>query len=456
MLQIDDERAVGRAARQAAPRRTLADWTPPPDRPDPVAVLREQDERREAGLVPIRHGRMDAGPFAFYRGGAAIMAADLAGVPTSGLTAQLCGDAHLSNFGVYASPDRRLVFDINDFDETCLGPWEWDLARLAASFEIAGRHRGLPAGQRADAVRAVATTYRDAMAGFAQIGLLDTWYARLEADDIAALAHDRSTTVGRRVEQALGKARSRTSLHALRKLTETVDGRLRFRWDPPLLVPLASVVGDRADEVAEGVRRTYVDYLGTLPDSRRTLLERYRPVDVAHKVVGVGSVGLRAFVMLLEGRHDHDALLLQAKEASASVLEQHLSPSLYTHGGQRVVEGQLSIQSASDIFLGWSSSLDGERHYYWRQLRDMKGGADVDTMRARGLQTFARLCGWTLARSHARTGSPVAIAAYLGKGDSFGRALAEFATRYADQNERDFERHRAAIHDGELEARRDV
>lgn len=456
MLQIDEERAVGRAARRVAPRRTLADWSPPSDRPDPVAVLREQDERREAALVPIRHGRMDAGPFAFYRGGAAIMAADLAGVPTSGLTVQLCGDAHLSNFGVYASPDRRLVFDMNDFDETCAGPWEWDVARLAASFEIAGRHRDVPAGQRAEAVRTVATAYRDAMAGFARLGLLETWYARLEADEIAAVARDRSAAVGRRVDRELGKARSRTSLQALKKLTEAVDGRLRFRWDPPLLVPLSSVVGDRADEVAEAVRRTYAEYLGTLPDSRRALLERYRPVDLAHKVVGVGSVGLRAFVVLLEGRHDHDALLLQVKEASASVLERHLSPSPYGHGGQRVIEGQLAIQAASDIFLGWSSSGDGERHYYWRQLRDMKGGADVDTMRARGLATYARLCGWTLARAHARTGSPVAISAYLGTGDSFPLSVAEFAARYADQNERDFERHRAAIAAGEIDARHDL
>jgi uncharacterized protein (DUF2252 family) len=453
----EQEQERGRAARKAAPRRSHGDWTPAPDRPDPVGILLAQDETRSAPLLPIRHGRMDLDAFAFYRGAAAIMAADLAATPVSGLETQICGDAHLSNLGVFGSPERQLLFDLNDFDETLRGPWEWDLKRLVTSFEIAGRSNGYPADARRDVALACARAYRLSMADFAAKGVLDTWYARANVDDLMVEVRSNTSKQARKSAEAqVRKARSRTHLQALQKLTEVVDGQLRIKNDPPLLAPLSTVVpAEHVEELRSSITETFRQYRESLPDDRSWLLEQFRPLDMAHKVVGVGSVGTRAFILLLQGRGDGDPLLLQMKEASTSVLEPHLGPSPYDHPGRRVVEGQRMMQAASDVFLGWSSSADG-RHYYWRQLRDMKGSTDVATYSAEALAAHARLCGWSLARAHARSGSPVAISSYLGGKDVADEAMAEFARRYADQNEQDFAAHRQAIADGRIEARSDL
>jgi uncharacterized protein (DUF2252 family) len=419
----------GRAIRAAVPRSTARGWRPAADRTDPVAVLAAQDLDRVPGLVPVRHARMAVSPFTFYRGAAAIMAADLAPLPVTGLTVQLAGDAHLSNFGAFAAPDRDLLFDLNDFDETLRGPWEWDLHRLATSFTIAGRDRDFTTRATAGITRAALGSYRSAMAGFAAMSPLEVWYSRLDTADLRSALTDRSPKATKRLDDEVAAARRRTSLQAARKLTEQVDGQLRFRSDPPVLVPLDAVTtGLEPEHLATAIRDTYTEYLATLPDSHRFLLRRFHIVDVAHKVVGVGSVGLRAFVVLLESGGG-EPLILQFKEATASVLEAHLPASPYDHHGQRVVEGQRMIQAASDIFLGWSdSSLDG-RQYYWRQLRDMKGSADIDAMSPRALRLYAGMCGWSLARAHARSGPAAAIAAYLGRNDTFDRAALDFATR---------------------------
>jgi uncharacterized protein (DUF2252 family) len=377
------------------------------------------------------------------------MAADLAGTPTSGLEAQLCGDAHLSNLGVFASPSRELLFDLNDFDETARGPWEWDLLRLATSFTIAAGDRGFPPATARDLSATVASAYRSAMRDFAGWSPLDIWYARLDTEAVRkAFAARRKAA--RRVDEGIGAARRRTSLQAVRKLTEQVDGGRRFRADPPVLVPLGQVGTDADPEVlADAIRSTFAGYRTTVADSHAALLGRYRITDIAHKVVGVGSVGLRAFVVLLESDAG-DPLVLQFKEAAHSVLEPHVAPGRYDHPGQRVVEGQRMMQAASDIFLGWSTSaLDG-RHYYWRQLRDMKGSADVEAMSATALAVYARMCGWSLARAHARSGEPAAIAAYLGRSTRYDEAVATFAERYADLNAADHARHAHAVADGEL------
>lgn len=441
----------GRAARLVAPRSAAADWRPAAARPDPVALLAAQDELRVPGLVPIRHGRMAVSAFTFYRGAAAIMAADLASLPTTGIEVQLCGDAHLSNLGVFAAPSRDLVFDLNDFDETLRGPWEWDVHRLATSFTIAAQDRRFPDATVEKVTRTVVAAYRTAMAEWAERSPLDAWYARVDAASVReALAG--STKAVRQLDKGVAKATSRTSLQAARKLTETVDGERRFRADPPVLVPLRDALGDiDADRLGEAVRTTYLDYVSSLPDAQATLLSRYRLADIAHKVVGVGSVGLRAFVVLLEA-DSGDPLILQFKEASSSVLEAHLAPSPYPHHGQRVVEGQRLLQTASDSFLGWSTlGLDG-RHYYWRQLRDMKGSTELEAISPKALRFYAEMCGRTLARAHARSGSPAAIAAYLGGGDRFDRAAVAFARRYAALNLADHARHDGAIADGTVPA----
>lgn len=440
----------GRGLRHDVRRSVAADWRPAADRPDPVAVLAGQDAGRAPGLVPVRHARMAVSPFTFYRGAAAIMAADLASVPVTGLTVQLAGDAHLSNLGVFASPSRDLLFDLNDFDETLRGPWEWDLYRLATSFTIAGQDHELPRSTIDGLTAAVAQAYRTAMAAFADQGPLEVWYARLDTAELRTAMARRSKTAVRTLDKGVAAARKRTSLQATRKLTERVDGALRFRSDPPVLVPLGSVdTGIAPDALADAIRTTFTAYVHTLPDAHQALLGRFRVVDIAHKVVGVGSVGLRAFVVLLEASGG-EPLVLQCKEATRSVLEDHLAPSPYDHHGRRVVEGQRMMQAASDIFLGWSTStLDGT-DYYWRQLRDMKGSADLATMTPKALRLYAGLCGWSLARAHARSGSAVAIAAYLGRGDAFDRASTEFARRYAELNHADFTRHARAIADGDL------
>ncbi|HEU5063265.1 MAG TPA: DUF2252 domain-containing protein [Solirubrobacterales bacterium] len=434
------------------PRSSHGEWSGW-DR-DPLAILRRQDESRVPELVPVRYGRMLVSPFTFFRGAAAVMAADLAQAPSTGLEAQLCGDAHLANFGVFAAPDRRLVFDCNDFDETCRGPFEWDLKRLAASIAVAGRDRGFKGRERRRAVTAAASAYRGAIRSFASMRNIDVWYSRVDVEPrLAELREHLGEGRLRKVERNLGKARAKDSLRALRKLTREVDGELRIVSDPPLITPLEEL-SDAAD--AEAQLRSVLDaYAETLSDDRRHLVSSYRYAHAARKVVGVGSVGTRAWIVLLLGGDASDPLFLQAKEAQASVLEPYAGASPYEDHGRRVVEGQRLMQAASDIFLGWvtAEGLDGEpRCFYVRQLWDGKGSADVDRMSAPDLAVYASLCGEALARAHARSGDRVAIASYLGRGEVFDEAMTRFAEGYADQNERDFERVAAAVESGEIRA----
>src|SRR5919107_1579272 len=423
----------GRAARRVAPRGSHADWAPAPDRPDPVDLLEAQAKNLLSDLLPIRYTRMIAAPFAFLRGSAIVMARDLASTPKTGMQAQLCGDAHLSNFGAYASPERSLLFDLNDFDETLQGPWEWDVKRLAASFVVAARDNGFDASDCRGAARACVASYRRRMAEFSQMGELEVWYSRVSDEEVRGLISD--ARAGKRTAKKLSKnvrkARGRDSLQALSKLTPVAEGRGRIIRAPPLLVRIPE-----GDEIRDQVYAILESYKRTLQEDRRHLLERYRFVDAARKVVGVGSVGTRAYVVLLEGRDGDDPLFLQVKEAGASVLEGHVSSKTYEHHGHRVVAGQRLMQAASDIFLGWFRGTEG-RDFYWRQLKDMKGSANVEGMSPDQLVLYARLCGWALARAHARSGDRVEIAAYLGKSDSFDRAVADFAVAYADQYEQD-------------------
>jgi uncharacterized protein (DUF2252 family) len=469
---VEERRAQGKEARDQTPPSSHAGWAPATDRPDPVGLLEEQNLTREPDLVPVRHGRMLVSPFTFYRGAAKIMAADLADTPTAGLKVQLCGDAHLSNFGVFASPERRLLFDLNDFDETLPGPFEYDVKRLAASFTIAARNNGFTKADTKAVTQGSVAAYREAMAGFAAMGTMEVWYAHLDEEELmqgvrSAAAESSRTKKERKAakraektaEKAAAKARTRDSLQALSKLGEVVDGRYRIVSQPPIVVPmreLAATYGLSAEEVERGLHEQFRAYRATLQDDRRRLLERFELVDVARKVVGVGSVGTRAFIGLLQGRDQQDPLFLQVKEATASVLEGHLPKSRYKQHGQRVVDGQRMMQAASDIYLGWTRGVDVNRHFYWRQLRDMKGSAEVEAMAPLGLRFYAGICGWTLARAHARSGDPVAIAAYLGKGDQFDRSISDFAKRYAEQNELDYQAFAKAIRSGRLEAREGV
>jgi uncharacterized protein (DUF2252 family) len=468
---VEERRAQGTAARNRTPVSSHAGWAPATDRPDPVGLLEEQNVTREPDLVPVRHGRMLVSPFTFYRGGAKIMAADLDGTPTAGLQVQLCGDAHLSNFGVFASPERRLLFDLNDFDETLPGPFEWDVKRMAASFTIAARHNGFGKADTRAATLASVRAYREAMASFAAMGTLEIWYAHLDEDELMkgvrsaakAATSKKSAKAAKRAEKAAEKAavkaRTRDSLQALSKLGELVDGRYRIVSQPPIVVPareLAATYGMSAEEVQRALLEQFRAYRATLQDDRRRLLERFELVDVARKVVGVGSVGTRAFIALLQGRDQHDPLFLQVKEATASVLEGPLPKSRYKQHGERVVHGQRLMQAASDIFLGWTKGADVTRYFYWRQLRDMKGSADVESMVPVGLGFYAGICGWTLARAHARSGDPVAVAEYLGEDDQFDRSITDFSLRYADQNELDYEAFAKAIRSGRLEAHEGV
>src|SRR4029450_13687666 len=431
------------------------------DRPDPVALLQDQDATREPDLVPVRHGRMLVSPFTFYRGSAQIMAA-----APARLQVQLCGDAHLSNFGAFASPERRLLFDVNDFDETLPGPFEYDVTRMAASFTIAGRNNGFSKGDARAAALEAAKAYREAMAGFAAMGTMEVWYSRLDEDQLlkamrraTAKAPKKQAKVARREERTVRKeatkARTRDSLQALSKLGELVDGHYRIVSQPPIVIPardLEATFGLSRDQIEDGLREQFRAYRASLGDDRRQLLEGFEILDMARKVVGVGSVGPLAYIVLLQGRDQHDPLFLQVKEATASVLEGPLPKSRYRQHGERVVHGQRMMQAASDIFLGWTKGVQANRYYYWRQLRDMKGSAEVEAMAPVGLNFYAGICGWTLARAHARSGDPVAIAEYLGEGDQFDRSINDFAKRYADQNERDYQTLTNAIRSGRLEA----
>jgi uncharacterized protein (DUF2252 family) len=456
-LQPGESPQRGRAARRSAPRSSHGDWTPAPGRPDPVATLHTQAESRVQQLVPIRYGRMLVSPFTFYRGAAAVMANDLATSPHSGIVVQACGDAHISNFGGFAAPDRRLIFGPNDFDETLPGPWEWDVKRLAASVEIAGRDVGLAAPRRERIVRSCAREYREGMRVFARESHLDVWYERLNASELVARFGGNLGPKGRIVfAKPFAKARRKTSLRAVRKLTERVDGELRFRHVPPLLVPLSKLVKPaHASDESAWVRGLLSEYEASLGEDHRYLFGTYRFVDMARKVVGVGSVGTRAWVFLLVGRDGKDPLVLQAKEAQRSVLEPYLGASEFDNSGERVVRGQQISQAVSDVFLGWQRSvgLEGREHdFYVRQLWDWKASADLSTLSESGLHAYSRACGWSLARSHARSGDRLAIAAYLGAGSNFDRAIARFSTAYADQNERDYERLADAVAGGEVAA----
>ncbi|MFJ4966437.1 hypothetical protein EES43_02250 [Streptomyces sp. ADI96-02] len=438
----EERAALGKAARRDAPRSSHAEFSPPPRRGDPLRLLEAQSAERVPELVPIRYGRMTESPFRFYRGAAAIMAADLAGTPVSGIRAQLCGDAHLLNFRLLASPERNLVFDINDFDETLPGPWEWDVKRLAASLVIAGRANGFSDQERTGIVRSAVRSYREAMTRYAEMRNLEVWYARTDAEKLRTVAAEQLSGRGRRnVARALGKARSRDSLQAFAKLTEVADGRLRIVPDPPMVVPLADLLpGVERDAVQRRFRGLVTSYGHTLASDRRSLLADFRLVDVARKVVGVGSVGTRCWIFLMLGRDGGDPLFLQAKEAGPSVLAEHTGASRYGNQGERVVAGQRLMQATSDIFLGWErvDGIDGRRRdFYIRQLRDWKGIAEPEAMVPKGMRAFGEVCGATLARAHARSGDRIAIAAYLGGRDVFDRAVGTFAEAYADQNERD-------------------
>jgi uncharacterized protein (DUF2252 family) len=449
-----EERAArGKTARAAVPRSLHGAWEPAGDRRDPVDLLEEQNASRLTDLVPLRHGRMLVSPFTFFRGAAYPMAADLADAPRTGLDVQLCGDAHLSNFGAFAAPDRRLIFGLNDFDETLPGPFEWDVKRLVASFAVAGRDRGFDEEARASMNRAVARSYRDSMHEFAGMGNLDLWYARIHADDIVSAAHQASKKQVKRFERNVAKAQSKDSLKAFAKLTEIVGGEPRIVSDPPLIVPIEEALTDERERLDELVRGVMRSYRRTLTADRRRLLERFRYVHAARKVVGVGSVGTRAWIMLMLGRDASDPLFLQLKEAQTSVLEPFLGPSSFANHGQRVVEGQRLTQAASDILLGWIevTDLDGHiRHFYIRQLWDQKGSAVIEAMDPRTMIMYGRLCGRSLAKAHARSGDPIAISSYLGRGDSFDRALSAFAEAYADQNERDYRALQDAVASGRV------
>jgi hypothetical protein len=451
----ESERAAkGKAARTEVPRSAHAAWEPQEDRTSPLELLEQQAQTRVPELVPIRYGRMLVSPFTFYRGAAYLMAADLAGAPRTRLTVQLCGDAHLSNFGAFAAPDRRLVFSINDFDETHPGPFEWDVKRLAASFAVAGRDRGFDDKQREAVNLAVGRSYREAMSRYAGMRNLDLWYSRIDVDDLLAeLSSFATAKEQKRADKNLAKTKTKDSLKAFAKLTEIVDGEPRIVGDPPVVTPIEDLLGDRSDEFDAFLHGVIRSYRRTLAGDRRRLLERYRYGHAARKVVGVGSVGTRAFIMLMLGRDDNDPLFLQFKEAEASVLEPFLGKSEFANHGQRVVEGQRLTQAASDIMLGFISAegIDGvKRDFYVRQLWDAKGSALVEFMEPTMMRMYATACGAELARAHARSGDAIAIASYLGAGDTFDRAIALFAESYANQNERDYELLIKAADDGKI------
>jgi uncharacterized protein (DUF2252 family) len=438
---VAERAALGKQARSRVPRSSHAEWEPAADRPDPIEVLERQATTRLPELVPIRYGRMLISPFACYRGSAAIMAADLAAGPDSGVRVQLCGDAHLSNFGAFAAPDRQLVFDLNDFDETHPGPWEWDVKRLVASFAIAARENGVRRKERRSIVRTAAREYRERMRQLAAARNLDVWYVRLDVRAVTEeLDRVASRKLMRRFERDVAKARAKDSLRALDRLTHSVDGAPRIVSDPPLIVPVEELADERPETIEREVRGLLRTYRESLEHDRRQLVDGYRFVHLARKVVGVGSVGTRAWIVLLVGRDEDDPLFLQFKEADASVLEPYAGASRYENHGERVVRGQRLMQAASDIFLGWLPTVgldERPRDFYGRQLWDGKRSIDVESLNEEGFEIYARACGFTLARAHARSGDRIAIASYLGSGDAFDRAMSEFAELYADQAERD-------------------
>ena len=460
LLSPAERAARGKTARAEVPRESHAVFDPPPDRPDPVGQLDEQAKARVPELVPIRWGRMMVSPFTYYRGAALPMASDLATTPVSGLAVQACGDAHLSNFGIFGSPERLLVFDVNDFDETLPGPWEWDVKRLAASMEVAARGNGFSGKDRREIVTSTVASYRNAMRSFAQMTNLDVWYAKADMDQLMAEYQSQLKAKQRKkLAKGLAKARTRDSMQEVAKLTHVVDGRPRIIADPPLIVPIADLAPDQMDSTGmeTQIKDLIAKYRRTLDTDRRFLLEQYEYADLARKVVGVGSVGTRCWIILMFGRDESDPLFLQVKEADKSVLAAFAGASKYTHQGQRVVAGQRLMQASSDIFLGWQriDGLDGKpRDFYVRQLRDWKFSIDPEIKVPRGMRQYGNLCGWALARAHARSGDRIAIAAYLGGSDVFDQAITQFAAAYADQNERDYQALVDAVASGRLTAER--
>jgi uncharacterized protein (DUF2252 family) len=457
-MNVDERAARGKAARAGVPRSSQGTYEPSPERPDPVALLERQESTRIPELVPIRHGRMLVSPFAFFRGAAAVMASDLASTPSSGLEVQCCGDAHLSNFGLFASVERKLVFDINDFDETLRGPWEWDVKRLASSVMIAAQDNGFSAQAAERSVLGTVASYRSAMAEFASMRNLEIWYAQLEAEPtLERFGSELRPRARKSTRREIAKAYAADNLTAFAKLTVEREGRPRIVANPPLIVPVSELAAPGSGElVFAQLNELLGAYARTLARDRRSLLDQFELIDFARKVVGVGSVGTRSWIALLMGRDGKDPLVLQLKEAEASVLEEFLAPSEFANHGERVVEGQRLIQAGSDIFLGWvhvdAGPEDRAGDFYGRQLRDWKGSAQVDRMKPSDLEAYGRLCGWTLARAHARSGDSIAIAAYLGSGPPFDRAILTFARSYAEQNQRDYEALGAAVKSGRLTA----
>jgi uncharacterized protein (DUF2252 family) len=459
-LTVAERVARGKAARAEVPRSSHGEFRPSPTRTDPVELLEGQAKARVPDLVPIRYGRMMVSPFTFYRGAARIMAHDLAATPRSGLNVQCCGDAHLSNFGVFGSPERKLVFDLNDFDETLPGPWEWDVKRLAASMLIAARDNGFRVQDQEQIVLDTVEQYRTAMRGFAGMKHLEVWYARMDIEEVLQkFAPQFRETQVKRTEKLLAKARTKDSMAAFSKLTHIVDGKVQIVDESPLIVPLSVLVpGEQGEQLFERLHDLIRLYRDTLEFDRRVLLEEFQLADFARKVVGVGSVGTRAWIALLLGRDDQDPLFLQMKEAEASVLEEFLGSSEFSNHGERVVVGQRLMQATSDIFLGWlrvdpAPDGGGKRDFYGRQLKDWKGSAVIEQMVPKGMATYGRLCGWTLARAHARSGDRIAIASYLGGGSSFDRAIVEFSAAYADQNQIDYQELVEAVRVGRIAAK---
>lgn len=423
---LADRRAAGRKLRNKVPRSSHAEWTPAADRPDPLSLLEEQNRSRLSHLVPLRYARMAASPFAFLRGSAVVMAQDLAATPVTGIQVQVCGDAHLSNFGIYATPERNQVFDVNDFDETLPGPWEWDIKRFAASIVVAGRTNGFPAATNRRAVLSGVQSYREHMWKYSEMRHIDVWYSRIDYENSLQFVR---RTFRWYIEKQREKSRQRSSLQVFPKLTIQVDGQHHIKDDPPLITHLDD------EELTQQLRGLVDAYRPTVQEDRRVLLDKYQCVDVAQKVVGVGSVGTRCYIVLLLGNDSNDPLLLQIKEAQASVLERHLGSSIYPNHAQRVVSGQRLMQAASDLFLGWTRL--GPTDYYIRQLRDMKLSVSLETLIPEGFIEYCRFCGWALARAHARSGDSAQISGYLGRSDVFDRALASFAETYANQTEHD-------------------
>jgi len=454
-----ERKQKGKELREKAPRASHGEWAPAEDRPDPIGVLQAQDEGRLQHLLPIKYGRMLESPFAFLRGSAAVMAADLVGTPGTGIPVILCGDAHLSNFGVFATPERQLVFDINDFDEAYPGPWEWDLKRLAASAVVAGRENGFGEKKCRSLAVDLSDVYRYAMGKFSEADTLDVWYYHVPAEAVLEIFERSSKKGEKSAQKMIKKARTKTHQQTLEKLTKFEDGRRRIISDPPLLVPVRDMGFEKyLDEedlrklAKESIEDSWRQYLDSLPDERRYLLRSFQIKDMALRVGGVGSVGTRCVIALLEGESADDALILQLKEAGPSVLEAHLTERRYSEHAERVVTGQRLMQAASDIFLGWHTSMKSDRDYYWRQLKDMKGSADVGAMDYKSLRTYLGVCAWCLARAHARTGDELGISGYIGKGDVFPEAIGNFAAAYADQTERDYQALVEAVESGRVTA----